>query len=223
MLVELILLSIKVAAVATLINIPIAVYIGWLIGRRNIRGKLILETVISLPLALPPVVTGYFLLILVGRESAIGQISQFLFGNDIVFTWVASAIAASVVSFPLMVRAIIVAMQGVDTTLERSARSLGAGPIRTFLQITLPLCYNGLVAGILLGFVRAIGEFGATIVVAGNIPGRTQTIPLAIYSKVQLGKDSEAINLIIISTVLAIITLIIHHWLIVRGTRKSQR
>jgi|TARA_B100000686_G_scaffold354791_1_gene467247 molybdate transport system permease protein len=222
-LVELILLSIQVAAVATLINIPIAVYIGWLIGRRNIRGKLILETVISLPLALPPVVTGYFLLILVGRESAIGQISQFLFGNDIVFTWVASAIAASVVSFPLMVRAIIVAMQGVDTTLERSARSLGAGPIRTFLQITLPLCYNGLVAGILLGFVRAIGEFGATIVVAGNIPGRTQTIPLAIYSKVQLGKDSEAINLIIISTVLAIITLIIHHWLIVRGTRKSQR
>ena len=221
--VELILLSIQVAAVATLINIPIAVYIGWLIGRRNIRGKLILETVISLPLALPPVVTGYFLLILVGRESAIVQISQFLFGNDIVFTWVASAIAASVVSFPLMVRAIIVAMQGVDTTLERSARSLGAGPIRTFLQITLPLCYNGLVAGILLGFVRAIGEFGATIVVAGNIPGRTQTIPLAIYSKVQLGKDSEAINLIIISTVLAIITLIIHHWLIVRGTRKSQR
>ncbi|MEE3346268.1 MAG: molybdate ABC transporter permease subunit [Chloroflexota bacterium] len=221
--VELILLSIQVAAVATLINIPIAVYIGWLIGRRNIRGKLILETVISLPLALPPVVTGYFLLILVGRESAIGQISQFLFGNDIVFTWVASAIAASVVSFPLMVRAIIVAMQGVDTTLERSARSLGAGPIRTFLQITLPLCYNGLVAGILLGFVRAIGEFGATIVVAGNIPGRTQTIPLAIYSKVQLGKDSEAINLIIISTVLAIITLIIHHWLIVRGNRKSQR
>ena len=221
--VELILLSIQVAAVATLINIPIAVYIGWLIGRRNIRGKLILETVISLPLALPPVVTGYFLLILVGRESALGQISQFLFGNDIVFTWVASAIAASVVSFPLMVRAIIVAMQGVDTTLERSARSLGAGPIRTFLQITLPLCYNGLVAGILLGFVRAIGEFGATIVVAGNIPGRTQTIPLAIYSKVQLGKDSEAINLIIISTVLAIITLIIHHWLIVRGNRKSQR
>ena len=221
--VELILLSIKVAAVATLINIPIAVYIGWLIGRRNIRGKLILETVISLPLALPPVVTGYFLLILVGRESALGQISQFLFGNDIVFTCVASAIAASVVSFPLMVRAIIVAMQGVDTTLERSARSLGAGPIRTFLQITLPLCYNGLVAGILLGFVRAIGEFGATIVVAGNIPGRTQTIPLAIYSKFQLGKDSDAINLIIISTVLAIITLIIHHWLIVRGTRKSQR
>ena len=221
--VDLILLSIKVAAVATLINIPIAVYIGWLIGRRNIRGKLILETVISLPLALPPVVTGYFLLIFVGRESALGQVSQFLFGNDIVFTWVASAIAASVVSFPLMVRAIIVAMQGVDTTLERSARSLGAGPIRTFIQITLPLCYNGLVAGILLGFVRAIGEFGATIVVAGNIPGRTQTIPLAIYSKVQLGKDSEAINLIIVSTALAVITLIIHHWLIVRGSKKSQR
>ena len=221
--VELILLSIKVATVATLINIPIAIYIGWLIGRKNIKGKVILETVISLPLALPPVVTGYFLLILVGRESAFGQISQFLFGTDIVFTWVASAMAASVVSFPLMVRAIIVAMQGVDITLERSARSLGAGPIRTFILITLPLCYNGLVAGILLGFVRAIGEFGATIVVAGNLPGRTQTIPLAIYSKVQLGKASEAMNLIIVSTILAIITLIIHHWLIVRGSRKSQR
>ena len=156
--VELILLSIKVATVATLINIPIAIYIGWLIGRKNIKGKVILETVISLPLALPPVVTGYFLLILVGRESAFGQISQFLFGTDIVFTWVASAMAASVVSFPLMVRAIIVAMQGVDITLERSARSLGAGPIRTFILITLPLCYNGLVAGILLGFVRAIAK-----------------------------------------------------------------
>jgi len=131
---------------------------------------------------------------LVGREAPLGQLSRFIFGADIVFTWVASAIAASVVSFPLMVRAIIVAMQGVDTTLERSARSLGAGPLRTFLKITMPLCYNGLVAGILLGFVRAIGEFGATIVVAGNIPGRTQTIPLAIYSKVQLGKRFRSIK-----------------------------
>ena len=221
--VDLILLSLKVSFVATLINVPIAIYVGWLIGRRNIKGKLILETFISLPLALPPVVTGYFLLVLIGRESTIGQMSKFLFGTDIVFTWVASAIAASVVSFPLMVRAIIVAMQNVDITLERSARSLGAGPFRTFLQVTMPLCYNGLVAGILLGFVRAIGEFGATIVVAGNIPGRTQTIPLAIYSKVQLGKDSEAISLIIVSTVLAIITLIIHHWLIIKGSRKSER
>lgn len=221
--VDLILLSLKVSFVATLINVPIAIYVGWLIGRRNIKGKIILETFISLPLALPPVVTGYFLLVLIGRESAIGQMSKFLFGTDIVFTWVASAIAASVVSFPLMVRAIIVAMQNVDITLERSARSLGAGPLRTFLQVTMPLCYNGLVAGILLGFVRAIGEFGATIVVAGNIPGRTQTIPLAIYSKVQLGKDSEAISLIIVSTVLAIITLVIHHWLIIKGSRKSER
>ncbi|MDE0745254.1 MAG: ABC transporter permease subunit [SAR202 cluster bacterium] len=128
--------------------------------------------------------------------------------------------AASVVSFPLMVRAIIVAMQGVDTTLERSARSLGAGPLRTFFKITMPLCYNGLVAGVLLGFVRAIGEFGATIVVAGNIPGRTQTIPLAIYSKVQLGKDSEALNLILVSALMAIVTLIVHHWLIIRGSKK---
>ncbi|MQG66167.1 MAG: molybdate ABC transporter permease subunit [SAR202 cluster bacterium] len=218
---DLILLSLQVAVIATLINIPIAIYVGWLIGRRNIKGKLILETLISLPLALPPVVTGYFLLILVGREAPLGQLSRFIFGADIVFTWVASAIAASVVSFPLMVRAIIVAMQGVDTTLERSARSLGAGPLRTFFKITMPLCYNGLVAGVLLGFVRAIGEFGATIVVAGNIPGRTQTIPLAIYSKVQLGKDSEALNLILVSTLMAIMTLMVHHWLITRGSKKG--
>lgn len=218
---DLILLSLQVAVIATLINIPIAIYVGWLIGRKNIKGKLILETLISLPLALPPVVTGYFLLILVGREAPLGQLSQFIFGADIVFTWVASALAASVVSFPLMVRAIIVAMQGVDTTLERSARSLGAGPLRTFFKITMPLCYNGLVAGVLLGFVRAIGEFGATIVVAGNIPGRTQTIPLAIYSKVQLGKDSEALNLILVSTLMAIMTLMVHHWLITRGSKKG--
>jgi molybdate transport system permease protein len=122
-----------------------------------------------------------------------------------------------------MVRAIIVAMQNVDTTLERAARSLGAGPVRTFFKVTMPLCYNGLLAGILLGFVRAMGEFGATIVVAGNIPGRTQTIPLAIYSKVQLGKDSEAMSLIMVSTALAIATLIVHHWLIIKGSRKSER
>lgn len=209
--------------VATSINIPVAIYVGWLIGRKEIKGKLILESFISLPLALPPVVTGYFLLILIGRESSIGQVSKFLFGTDIVFTWVASAIAASVVSFPLMVRAIIVAMQNVDTTLERAARSLGAGPVRTFFKVTMPLCYNGLLAGILLGFVRAMGEFGATIVVAGNIPGRTQTIPLAIYSKVQLGKDGEAMSLIMVSTALAIATLIVHHWLIIKGSRKSER
>ena len=209
--------------VATSINIPVAIYVGWLIGRKEIKGKLILESFISLPLALPPVVTGYFLLILIGRESSIGPVSKFLFGTDIVFTWVASAIAASVVSFPLMVRAIIVAMQNVDTTLERAARSLGAGPVRTFFKVTMPLCYNGLLAGILLGFVRAMGEFGATIVVAGNIPGRTQTIPLAIYSKVQLGKDGEAMSLIMVSTALAIATLIVHHWLIIKGSRKSER
>ena len=220
---DLVLLSLKVAVVATLINIPVAIYVGWLIGRKEIRGKLILESFISLPLALPPVVTGYFLLILIGRESSIGHVSKFLFGTDIVFTWVASAIAASVVSFPLMVRAIIVAMQNVDTTLERAARSLGAGPVRTFFKVTMPLCYNGLLAGILLGFVRAMGEFGATIVVAGNIPGRTQTIPLAIYSKVQLGKDGEAMSLIMVSTALAIATLIVHHWLIIKGSRKSER
>jgi len=195
----------------------LALIIGWAVGRKNFRGKFLLELLVSLPLALPPVVLGYMLLLLVGRSGPIGQISHLLFGSDIVFTWVAATLAASVVSLPLMARATIVSMSSVDETLERSARSLGAGPFRTFLTITIPLSYHGVLGGILIGFVRALAEFGATIIVAGNIPGSTQTIPLAIYNKVQLGRNDEALVLVGVSVLLAICTLSVYTWLLSRS------
>ena len=206
------------ALAATVINFPFALYIGWILGRRNPRGRLILEVLISLPLALPPVVTGYALLLALGSRSPIGSFTQFVFGSDIIFTWVAASLAAAVVSFPLMVRSIIVAMSAVDPRLERSARSLGAGPVKTFFSITLPLSYQGVIAGTLLGFVRALSEFGATIIVAGNIPGVTQTLPLAIFAKVQTGRTSEAFELVAVSVILAVMSLAIHNWLLSRSS-----
>ena len=215
--IDIIFLTLKISVVATLLNIPLALIIGWAVGRKNFRGKFLLELLVSLPLALPPVVLGYMLLLLVGRSGPIGQISHLLFGSDVVFTWVAATLAASVVSLPLMARATIVSMSSVDETLERSARSLGAGPFRTFLTITIPLSYHGVLGGILIGFVRALAEFGATIIVAGNIPGSTQTIPLAIYNKVQLGRNDEALVIVGVSVLLAICTLAVYTWLLSRS------
>jgi molybdate transport system permease protein len=137
-------------------------------------------------------------------------------GVDIVFTWVAAALAAAVVSFPLLFRAVMAAMETVDERLELSARSLGAGWLRVALTITIPLAYRGILAGLLLGFVRALSEFGATIVVAGNIPGRTQTLPLAIFENVQLGEDADALTLVAVSMSLAVISLLVHNWLLER-------
>ena len=214
-------ITLKVALAATVINFPFALYIGWILGRRNPRGRLILEVLISLPLALPPVVTGYALLLALGSRSPIGSFTQFVFGSDIIFTWVAASLAAAVVSFPFMVRSIIVAMSAVDPRLERSARSLGAGPVKTFFSITLPLSYQGVIAGTLLGFVRALSVVGATIIVAGNIPGVTQTLPLAIFAKVQTGRTSEAFELVAVSVILAVISLAIHNWLLSRSSNRG--
>ena len=214
MMIEIIFLTVKISVLATALNIPIALLIGWAVGRKEFRGKFLLELIVSLPLALPPVVLGYTLLLLVGREGPIRRLSTVLFGTDVVFTWVAATLAAAVVSLPLMARATIVSMSSVDETLERSARSLGAGPFRTFLTITVPLSYHGVLGGVLLGFVRALAEFGATIIVAGNIPGRTQTIPLAIYNKVQLGRNDEALVLVAVSVALAVCTLTVYTWLL---------
>ena len=146
-----------------------------------------------------------------------------MFGYELVFTWFAAAIAAAIVSFPLMVRSIIVSMSSIDGQLENSARALGAGPVRTFLTVTIPLSYHGIVAGLLLGFVRSLSEFGATIIVAGNIPGRTQTLPLALFSKIQLGENGEAVRLMIACIVLAIITLGVHHFLLSRSNVKTSK
>ena len=212
-----ILISLQVALVATLINLPVALLLSWLVVKKRIRGAFVLDILASLPLAVPPVVVGYMLLLIFGLRGPLGQFLESALGWELVFTWVAAAIAAAIVSFPLTARAIMVAMQGVDERMERSARSLGAGPLRVVFTITLPLAYRGILAGVLLGFVRAISEFGATIVVAGNIPGKTQTLPLAIYQNVQLGRDSEALTLVAVSIVLAIAALAVHNWLVARS------
>ena len=217
-----ILLTLQVAVVATLINVPLALAVSWLVVKRRVPGRILVEAVVSLPLALPPVAVGLFLLLLLGREGPIGGVLDGLLGVEIVFTWVAAALASAVVSFPLMARAIMVAMGDVDERLEMSARSLGAGPLRVAATITVPLAYRGILAGLLLGFVRALGEFGATITVAGNIPGRTQTLPLAIYQNVQTRNDDTALALAGVSIALAAATLLVHNWLLERGRRTGR-
>ena len=215
-------LSLQVAGVATVINLPVALLLSWLMVKRRVRGRFLIDLLVSLPLAIPPVVIGYSLLLLLGRDGPLGAAVHTVLGVDVAFTWVAAALASAVVSFPLMVRAIMLAMGGVDERLEVSARSLGAGLLRVALTITVPLAYRGILAGVLLGFVRALSEFGATIIVAGNIPGRTQTLPLAIFTNVQTGKDEAALRLVAVTIVLAFITLFVHNWLLDRErTRRA--
>lgn len=209
-------LSLQVASLGTLLGLPIALAIGWVLVKSSIRGKVVLDTLVSFPLVLPPVITGYFLLLMLGRNGPIGSFLHDAFGVDLVFTWVAAALAAGLVSLPLMVRAIEVAIAGVDPRLEWAARSLGAGPLRTIATVTIPLAYRGILAAALLGFARGLGEFGATIVVAGNIPGQTQTIPLAMFTDLQAGDDGGAVRLVVLSLSLALISLSIHHVLVRR-------
>ena len=201
----------------TAINFPVALVLSWLVAKRKVRGRFLIDVLISLPLAIPPVAIGFFLLLVLGREGPVGAVLHNLLGVDIVFTWVAASLASAVVSFPLMARTIMVAMGAVDERLETSARSLGASPWRVAFTITIPLAYRGILAGVLLGFVRALSEFGATIVVAGNIPGATQTLPLAIFDRVQLGDDDAALRLVAVSIGLAVVTLMVHNWLLERA------
>ena len=206
-------LSLQVAALGTLIGLPIALWVGWLLAKSSMPGKPVLDTLVSFPLVLPPVVTGYLLLILMGPDGPLGRVLHGLFGVDVVFTWVAAALAAGLVSLPLMVRAIEVAMAGVDPRLELASRSLGAGAFKTFARITVPLAYRGILAAGLIAFARGLGEFGATMVVAGNIPGKTQTMPLLIYNRIQVGDDMAAVRIIVASLVLALLALTAHQYL----------
>jgi molybdate transport system permease protein len=203
-------LSLQVAALGTIVGLPVALWLGWLLAKSAMPGKPVLDTLVSFPLVLPPVVTGYFLLLVLGRDGPVGAVMRGLFGVDVVFTWVAAALAAGLVALPLMVRSIEVAMAGVDPRLELAARSLGAGPLKTFLSVTMPLAYRGILAAVLLAFARGLGEFGATIVVAGNIPGKTQTIPLLIFNRIEVGDDAAAVRLILASLVLALLALTVH-------------
>lgn len=174
-------LSFVVSATAALGGLPLAIGVAYLLARVRFSGKWLVEALVNLPLVLPPVVTGYLLLLLFSPRGPIGRLLEAWFGVSIVFTWLGAALAAMVVSFPLMVRAVRLAFQGVNPRLEMAARSLGAGRLSTFRTVTLPLARRGIVAGWMLAFARSLGEFGATIMVAGNIAGQTRTIPLAIY------------------------------------------
>jgi molybdate transport system permease protein len=195
--------TIGVAALSTLSILPFGVALAWLLARREWRGKSIVETLVALPLVIPPVATGLLLLKLLGRRGPLGGWLERTWGWEIVFTWRGVVVATAVMSFPLLVRTARVAFENVSPRLEQVARTLGAGPWRVFVSVTLPLAIRGLVAGALLAFARALGEFGATIMVAGYIPGQTATLALSIYHLVQLGRDSEALGLLVISVAIA--------------------
>jgi molybdate transport system permease protein len=205
--IQILALTLRTAAFSTLLILPPALGIAWLLARFRWRGKSIVETLVALPLVMPPVATGLILLQLLGRRGPVGGWLHGTFGVDVVFTWRAVVAAMMVMSFPLLVRAARVAFEEVNPRLEQMARALGAGDARVFLTITLPLAMRGIISGMLLAFARAIGEFGATILVAGNIPGRTSTLSLAIYNLVQLGRDGEAFRLLGIAVAIAFIAV----------------
>jgi len=198
--------TLRMAALSTLLVCPFGVAVAWLLARYQWRGKSLIETVVTMPLVMPPVATGLILLKLLGRRGALGSVLQRA-GIDIVFTWRAVVVAMMVMSFPLLVRGCRVAFEEVNVRFEEIARTLGASDARVFATITLPLARRGVVGGVVLAFARAIGEFGATILVAGDIPGRTSTLALAIYDRVQLGRDADAYRLLAVAVVIAFITV----------------
>lgn len=199
-------LTLRTAALATALIVPPALAVAWVLARKRWPGKSFVETLVALPLVMPPVATGLILLELFGRRGPIGRILDRI-GIDVVFTWRAVVLAMMVMSFPLLARAARVAFEEVDPRLEQLARTLGAREARVFFTITLPLAARGILSGVLLAFARAIGEFGATILVAGNIPGRTTTLSLAIYNHVQLGRDGDAFRLLAVAVLVAFVAV----------------
>jgi molybdate transport system permease protein len=205
-----------VSALSVLLILPVGLALAWLLARYEWRGKSLVETLVALPLVMPPVATGLILLKLFGRRGPIGGWLHERFDFDIVFTWRAVLVALGVMSFPLLVRSARVAFEQVNPRLEQIARTLGASSVRVWFTISLPLALRGVIAGALLAFARALGEFGATIMIAGNIPGQTSTLSLAIYQSVQLGDDDHAFRLLGVSVALAFAAVFISEWLIRR-------
>lgn len=213
-------LSIKVALGVSVLTAAPAIALGWLLARREFRGKSLVESLVHAPLVVPPVVTGYLLLILFGRNGWIGKPLNDWFGICFVFTWMGAVLASAIVALPLAVRSVRLAISLVDRRLEEAAQTLGYHPLRTFFKITLPLAFPGILGGILLAFSRSLGEFGATITFAGNVEGVTQTLPLAIYSSLQLpGEEAAAMRLVACSLALCFASLMVSEGL----TRKTKR
>ena len=203
-------LSLKVSAVAVGLCLPLAFALAWALARGRFSGKVILDAVVHLPLVLPPVVTGWFLLIAFGPQGPAGRWLESLLGLSFMFRWTGAALAAAVMALPLMVRAMRLSIEAVDQRLEQAAMTLGASRWRTFRTITLPLALPGVIAGVVLGFARSLGEFGATITFVSNIPGETQTLPLAIYSALQVpGAEPQVLRLVVVSVLLSLGALIV--------------
>lgn len=214
---QVVLLSLKVSSVAILAMLPIAFGIAWLLARKRFAGKILLDAMVHLPLVLPPVVTGWLLLLAFGTGGPAGRLLA-LFGTTVLFRWTGAAIAAAIMALPLMVRAIRLSLEAVDRRLEGAARTLGAGPWRTFASITLPLALPGILAAMVLGFARSIGEFGATITFVSNIPGETRTLPLAIYTALQVpGSGAVVTRLALVSVLLSLGSLLASELLVRRS------
>lgn len=197
-------LSLKVAGWATAINLVLGIGVGFLLARRRFPGRDLLDTLLTLPMVMPPTVLGYYLLVLIGRQGWLGAWLHNSFGINLIFTWQGAVIAATVVAFPLVFKPARAAFEAVDGQLEQAARVLGISELGIFFRVTLPLAWRGILAGVLLAFARALGEFGATLMVAGSIPGKTQTLSIAVYEAVQAGQDGLANTLVLITSAICI-------------------
>ena len=214
-------LSLRVAVVATLVSLPFGIALALLLARKDFWGKALLDGLILLPLVLPPVVTGYLLLITLGRRAPVGAFLADYFGIVFSFRWTGAAVACGIMAFPLMVRAIRLSIEAIDHRLEDAAATLGARPMWAFATVTLPLALPGVLAGAMLAFARALGEFGATITFVSNIPGETQTISAAIYTLTQVpGGDALALRLVVVAVVISLAAVMASEWLARRATAR---
>jgi molybdate transport system permease protein len=214
-------LSLRIAVVATIVSLPFGIAIATLLARKDFWGKTLVEALIYLPLVLPPVVTGYLLLITLGRHAPVGALLADHFGVVFAFRWTGAVISCGVMAFPLMVRAIRLSIEAIDRKLEHAAATLGAGPFWNYVTITLPLALPGVIAGAMLAFARALGEFGATITFVSNIPGETQTISAAIYTLTQVpGGDAAALTLVVVAIIISVAALVASEWFARRATAR---
>jgi molybdate transport system permease protein len=218
---EVLWLSLRVAFWSVLVSLPLAVAVAYLLARASFPGKTLFDAVVHLPLVLPPVVVGFFLLLLFGRRGPLGEILEQWFGIVVAFRWTGAALAAAVMGFPLMVRAIRLSFETLDRKLEAAASTLGAGRMGVFLTVTLPLALPGVITGVLLSFARSLGEFGATITFVSNIPGETRTLPLAIYTYTQTpAGDTAALRLSVIAVLLSLAALYLSEVMVRRAARR---
>ena len=207
------LLTLKVAGCATALNLLLGVGAGFLLARKKFHGREFLDAILTLPMVMPPTVLGYYLLVLIGSQGVLGIWLKNQFGINLIFTWQGAVIAATVVAFPLVFRSARAAFENIDPQLEQAARVLGLSEVAVFFRVSLPLAWRGIMAGLLLSFARATGEFGATLMVAGSIPGKTQTLSIAVYEAVQAGRDDVAVFLVLIISVTCVAVLLAAGWL----------